>query len=1323
MKKIIVKNLFWNLLAFSLITQAAVAQEVSTRTGDAKRLSTVESRLTDVVTEYEGRINELKLEVDRIDVCSLKQKIYRAGAAGADADGCVNADEVDPHIADFGHTQKEGLPECLPNEFLKSVGPYEFECVDAAPYITPPSCTPSTKTLTKQIYGESPSCVVTLPEAPVESERIVSCSSGKYDITGRFVCKDNTQWDEKSLTVTQTRFDDCREYILDLYTCEVLLPWTLSHMERREVQCNFGAKYAKGTAWCHDGTITISNLEDWESYEGEWVASEWSSCSGECGGGDGIQTRTTSCLADAGVYCNPAERPATEQICINDNACDPVYDGVWETTDWSECSGNCGGGQGVQNRDVSCSGSLCDPSLKPINMQECTNNNSCPVDGVWMTSEWSECSGLCGGGQGIQTRGVTCNGTLCDDSAKPLSERSCVNNDACPIVIDGTWEVTEWGTCSGLCDGGQGIQSREVSCNGLLCDDSTKPVSERPCVNNDACPIDGTWKVTEWSQCSGDCGGGQGTQIREVSCNGLLCDESTKPTSERSCVNEDSCPIDGTWKVTEWSQCSGDCGGGQGTQSREVSCNGLLCDESTKPASERSCVNDDMCPVTRCSGSVTLAASKYSCTTGKLTGVLNESQTASCEISGGYGRLSADVACKTSSVNKTAYRTSSASAGDLEGSWKIVSEIKYESYLGQWITGNWGLCSGECNGGHGIKMRSVSCDKDMCDPDTKPAETQECINYTSCPVISIKCDSRVQLQYMGHSCYTDRLIGNVGDSKNVLCTTVGNTGTLTGSVDCKSRSGDPDGFWGAYNVKYKENPTGTWTVVWGECEGDNQPGEYVCTGGNGVCADPKPTDPERECSTKSCTGSSKILISDGGIRCYASYGPELAHGDSRILACNPLVGECTRSVTCNNGSNSFGPSSCDAPNNCSGTVQLTGTRSTCSVDVGTLLHGRSKTVDCYDSGNKMDLEGNVSCSDGVKTVSNVTETPRNFDCTGKSVGLSKSGAYCSTSVGTLTANNSKSVSCRDSNPAGTLRATVSCNSSGSTSVSNVTFEADQVDCTGKSVSLSASGAYCSTSVGTLAANNSKTVSCRDTSPAGTLTGTVSCSNSGSTSVSNVTFEADAPNVNCVGSWSAWGACTRVSIGACTSGGVYYNFCHQNRKTRTYNITTPASGSGTACPYNDGQTETENCGPVSTGGCFVPGTFIRMENGDLKPIEEVKVGDRVQGADGVVNTMLETRIHNYTGKFYSINGTDKFVTGGHPFKTTEGWKAFNVEEARAINPTLEITQLNVGDILLTEEGSVELKSVDYVERENIKVYNLHLDGTQEYYADGYLVHNK
>ena len=62
------------------------------------------------------------------------------------------------------------------------------------------------------------------------------------------------------------------------------------------------------------------------------------------------------------------------------------------------------------------------------------------------------------------------------------------------------------------------------------------------------------------------------------------------------------------------------------------------------------------------------------------------------------------------------------------------------------------------------------------------------------------------------------------------------------------------------------------------------------------------------------------------------------------------------------------------------------------------------------------------------------------------------------------------------------------------------------------------------------------------------------------------------DVNCEGEWSEW------------------SNCENGKLTRMYYVTTPASGNGT-CPYEDGETEEEDCSKPFYKNPFIIGGII------------------------------------------------------------------------------------------------------------------------------------
>ena len=129
------------------------------------------------------------------------------------------------------------------------------------------------------------------------------------------------------------------------------------------------------------------------------------------------------------------------------------------------------------------------------------------------------------------------------------------------------------------------------------------------------------------------------------------------------------------------------------------------------------------------------------------------------------------------------------------------------------------------------------------------------------------------------------------------------------------------------------------------------------------------------------------------------------------------------------------------------------------------------------------------------------------------------------------------------------------------------------------------------------------------------------------------------------------------------------------------------------------------------GCFIAGTGIHLPSG-IKSIEDIKVGDTVKsfdiGTSSVVNSKVtETFVHS--DRYYMIiNGTIK-TTSVHPFYSDGNW--------------IEAGDLSIGDKILHVDGLEHTIETIELSDESVTVYNFEVDGTHNYFAEGYLVHNK
>ncbi len=139
-----------------------------------------------------------------------------------------------------------------------------------------------------------------------------------------------------------------------------------------------------------------------------------------------------------------------------------------------------------------------------------------------------------------------------------------------------------------------------------------------------------------------------------------------------------------------------------------------------------------------------------------------------------------------------------------------------------------------------------------------------------------------------------------------------------------------------------------------------------------------------------------------------------------------------------------------------------------------------------------------------------------------------------------------------------------------------------------------------------------------------------------------------------------------------------------------------------------------------GGCFIAGTHIEMADGSTKAIEAIVSGDMVKTSSGNEEVMKIFEIP-FDGEIFAINDTPHFVTANHPFMTKDGWKSFDPEGTKKETPGLDVMLLQEGDILITSNGEIDIKTVNK-KAYTSSVYNFTVNGSHDYYANSFLVHN-
>lgn len=140
-------------------------------------------------------------------------------------------------------------------------------------------------------------------------------------------------------------------------------------------------------------------------------------------------------------------------------------------------------------------------------------------------------------------------------------------------------------------------------------------------------------------------------------------------------------------------------------------------------------------------------------------------------------------------------------------------------------------------------------------------------------------------------------------------------------------------------------------------------------------------------------------------------------------------------------------------------------------------------------------------------------------------------------------------------------------------------------------------------------------------------------------------------------------------------------------------------------------------------CFLGEVTVTLENGTAVPIASLEVGDRVIGQRSV-NEVVAVPTLTDGRPIYGFNGGAKFVTAGHPFFTSDGWKAIDPSQTPVEGHEISVGTLQVGDRIRNEDGLLmTITSIDREESGAHTLYNPTVSGDHTYYANGLLVHNK
>jgi hypothetical protein len=170
--------------------------------------------------------------------------------------------------------------------------------------------------------------------------------------------------------------------------------------------------------------------------------------------------------------------------------------------------------------------------------------------------------------------------------------------------------------------------------------------------------------------------------------------------------------------------------------------------------------------------------------------------------------------------------------------------------------------------------------------------------------------------------------------------------------------------------------------------------------------------------------------------------------------------------------------------------------------------------------------------------------------------------------------------------------------------------------------------------------------------------------------------------------------------------------------------------------------------TGTGCCFLKGSLIRMADGTDKPIEDVKVGDKVIGAHGEVNEVLALNRPKLGNRLMGVINGEHSTSLDHahvrPDNTfgSVSLHEYLTDENNTLHEVIVddkgtrevwllpgfydkdldmISDIQVGEQLLTVDGPKDVITVEKVEMPpETQLYNLVMGGSHTYFVEGYCV---